>query len=40
MAPGFSLEQEFYLFASIALIFLVENLFRLLNVTKYLRKED
>jgi len=32
MATGFSLEEEFYLFAALATVFLVENIFRIVNV--------
>jgi len=39
MATGFSLEEEFYLFASLATLFLLENISRILSA-KFVPSQD
>jgi hypothetical protein len=39
MATGFSLQEEFYLFAALATVFLFESVFRSLNV-KFATSEE
>jgi len=39
MATGFSLEEEFYLFAALATVFLVESVFRSLKIKSFASEE-